>query len=565
MKNSLKKRVIIGILLAAAVLATAAVFVSYKAYATTMDEHYQTLTMNISKSAASMVDQDKAAQLTDAVMEIYREQCMDTGEAPDFDSFSETDWENYYAAYEAVTQMPEFADVFDVLAKLKKDNEVLWMYICYMDEETGKAVYIIDADDPENACYPGTCDDIEDNNLELMQNGIHDFPAYITNYDEYGWLCSASTAITDQNGKVIANAYVDISMDEVMRDRQSFLMRLMLILVLATIALIIAYSFAITKMIVEPVNLLARATEAFVSDKKKADPNRLSAISKLDIRSKDEIQELSESIKKMESEINTYIGDLTKITAEKERIGAELNVATKIQADMLPCIFPAFPGRTEFDIYATMTPAKEVGGDFYDFFLVDDDHLVMVMADVSGKGVPAALFMVIAKTLLKNSALNGLSPKEILEKVNNQLCENNEAEMFVTVWLGILEISTGKVVCANAGHEYPVIKHQSGPYELIKDKHGFVLAGMENSKYKEYEFELKSNDKFFIYTDGVPEATNAENKLFGTERMLESLNRSNAEKPKEALLALKADIDLFVGEAPQFDDITMLGLTYLKS
>ncbi|HPF29176.1 MAG TPA: PP2C family protein-serine/threonine phosphatase, partial [Lachnospiraceae bacterium] len=186
-------------------------------------------------------------------------------------------------------------------------------------------------------------------------------------------------------------------------------------------------------------------------------------------------------------------------------------------------------------------------------------------ADVSGKGVPAALFMVIAKTLLKNSALNGLSPKEILEKVNNQLCENNEAEMFVTVWLGILEISTGKVVCANAGHEYPVIKHQSGPYELIKDKYGFVLAGMENSKYKEYEFELKSNDKFFIYTDGVPEATNAENKLFGTERMLESLNRSNAEKPKEALLALKADIDLFVGEAPQFDDITMLGLTYLKS
>lgn len=146
---------------------------------------------------------------------------------------------------------------------------------------------------------------------------------------------------------------------------------------------------------------------------------------------------------------------------------------------MLPCIFPAFPERHEFDIYASMTPAKEVGGDFYDFFLVDDDHLALVMADVSGKGVPAALFMMISKTLLKSAAQSGLSPKAVLEKVNDQLCENNEAEMFVTVWLGILEISTGKMKCANAGHEYPAIMRKGGSFELFKDKHGFVLAGME--------------------------------------------------------------------------------------
>ena len=237
---------------------------------------------------------------------------------------------------------------------------------------------------------------------------------------------------------------------------------------------------------------------------------------------------------------------------------AELSVASNIQRNMLPCIFPAFPEHNEFDIYATMTPAKEVGGDFYDFFLLDDDHLVMVIADVSDKGVPAALFMVIAKTLLKNCAQSGDSPREILEKVNNQLCENNDAEMFVTVWLGKIQLSTGKMVCANAGHEYPVIRHGNGAYELLHDRHGFVLAGMENARYREYELTLEPGDKLFVYTDGVTEATNAARELYGTDRMLQALNRAAEASPEETLSRVKADIDSFVGNAPQFDDITML-------
>lgn len=244
---------------------------------------------------------------------------------------------------------------------------------------------------------------------------------------------------------------------------------------------------------------------------------------------------------------------------------AELNVASNIQHDMLPCIFPAFPERQEFDIYATMNPAKEVGGDFYDFFLVDEDHLVLVMADVSGKGVPAALFMVIAKTLLKNVAQTGQSPKEVLEKVNNQLCENNEAEMFVTVWLGIYEISTGKLTAANAGHEYPAIKRANGSFELYKDPHGFVLAGMENSRYKEYHLELDYGDTLFVYTDGVAEATDASNTLYGTERMLQALNSSQSSTPEILLRDVKADIDRFVGKALQFDDITMLAIQRRKN
>ncbi len=320
-----------------------------------------------------------------------------------------------------------------------------------------------------------------------------------------------------------------------------------------------------------PINKLAAAAASFVTDREggKAPPAAqaarrdfavVSAISKLDIKTGDEIQSLAEAIQTMEREINAYIDDLTAVTAEKERIGAELDVAKRIQASMLPCIFPPFPERPELDIYATMTPAKEVGGDFYDFFLIDGDHLAMVMADVSGKGVPAALFMVIAKTLLKNSAQAGLSPKEVLEKVNGQLCENNEAGMFVTVWLGILEISTGRLTCANAGHEYPAIMRAGVGYALVKDKHGFVLAGMEGARYTEYELQLDPGDKLFLYTDGVAEATNGRNELFGSSRMLEALNRNRASASQDLLCRLKEEIDAFVGDAAQFDDITMLSL-----
>lgn len=245
---------------------------------------------------------------------------------------------------------------------------------------------------------------------------------------------------------------------------------------------------------------------------------------------------------------------------EKEQIGAELHVATQIQASMLPCAFPAFPEYKEFDIFASMNPAKEVGGDFYDFFLVDKEHLALVMADVSGKGVPAALFMMITKTLLKNAAQGGLSPKETLERVNNDLLENNEAEMFVTVWMGIYEIPTGKLVAVNAGHEYPAIKRAGGAFELLKDKHGFVLAGMENTRYQEYEIELYAGDMLFVYTDGVAEATDENEQLYGVERMLEALNRKTDVNAEELTKIVKEDVERFAGNAQQFDDITMLAL-----
>ncbi|QNM05331.1 PP2C family protein-serine/threonine phosphatase [Qiania dongpingensis] len=323
-------------------------------------------------------------------------------------------------------------------------------------------------------------------------------------------------------------------------------------------AVAIVFLWYVERNIVDPLERLAENVREFAAQP--ADSGEIPEPKITDIDTGDEITLLADSCNTMMRDITAYMHDLRAVTAEKERIGAELSVATEIQASMLPCIFPAFPERPEFDIYATMTPAKEVGGDFYDFFLVDDDHLAIVIADVSGKGVPAALFMVIAKTLLKNCAQTGLSPKAVLEKVNNQLCENNEAQMFVTVWLGILEISAGRLTCANAGHEYPALRKDGGDYELVKDKHGFVLAGMEDARYREYELELGPGDSLYVYTDGVAEATDGDNTLFGTERMLESLNRHKEAAPGEFLSLIKEDIDAFVGSAPQFDDITMVSL-----
>ncbi len=247
---------------------------------------------------------------------------------------------------------------------------------------------------------------------------------------------------------------------------------------------------------------------------------------------------------------------------ENSKIKTELGLATKIQANMLPNIYPAFPERPEFDIYASMDPAKEVGGDFYDFFLVDDDHLCLVMADVSGKGVPAALFMMASKIILSNFAKMGKTPAEILTAANTSICSNNREDMFVTVWLGILELSTGRLTAANAGHEYPALMEPNGKFELYKDKHGFVIGGMAGVKYKEYTIDMKPGSKIFLYTDGVPEASDSENQLFGSERMVVALNEKTDGSPQDILKAVRSSVDAFVKEAEQFDDLTMLCLEY---
>lgn len=382
--------------------------------------------------------------------------------------------------------------------------------------------------------------------------------SYFISESIYGYNTSAILPIVLE-GSTAAVIGVEIPMATLQKALGDYVSHSVLSMLVVTVLCLAVYVHILYRSIIAPINLIAGEASSFVKEE-----NQVSTELEK-IRTGDEIQTLSETLLKMERDINHYIDNLTKVTAEKERIGAELNVATQIQADMLPRIFPAFPGRQEFDIFATMNPAKEVGGDFYDFFLTDSDHLALVVADVSGKGIPAALFMVISKTLIKNQAQMGDSPAQILQAVNDQLCENNEAEMFVTVWLGILEISTGKLTAVNAGHEYPIMKKDGGEYEMLDDPHGFVMGVMPGMQYQEYEIWMHKGDSIYVYSDGAPDAVNAEEEQFERERLLASLNRIPRASPSELLGQVKGDIDRFVGEAAQFDDITMLCMRYCGS
>lgn len=288
---------------------------------------------------------------------------------------------------------------------------------------------------------------------------------------------------------------------------------------------------------------------------------------KLNIHTGDEIESLAISFNAMTTELQTYIKNLEQITAEKERIATELNVATNIQKNMLPCIFPPYPDRKDFDIYAVMYPAKEVGGDFYDFYLLDENHLVITIADVSDKGIPAAMFMVITKTILKNFAMSMTSPDDfsaVVQCANRQLCENNEEMMFVTVFMGMLDLKTGKFIYVNAGHTPPMIRHKrkdDSTFEYLPVEKNCVLGINEEAQFKQQEVYLKQGDELFLYTDGVTEAINKEKKLYSIERLYSNLNKINQKSSCQDILRdVKLSIDEFVQGMYQSDDITMLAI-----
>lgn len=374
-----------------------------------------------------------------------------------------------------------------------------------------------------------------------------------------GWvLVSAfNEEITKQPAVLLQDSMVQIQSDAtaVYQEKMRNSRTTTIILLLVVMALTLVGALVVGGRIVKPLNTITKRISQL-------DEGNLEFKMEDAYKTGDEVEELAQSFANISHKTVEYMQKVVQITAERERIGAELALATNIQASMLPHIFPAFPTRSEFDIYASMDPAKEVGGDFYDYFLIDDDHLGLVIADVSGKGVPAALFMMASKIILQSVAMLGYAPAEILRRTNEAVCSNNEAEMFVTVWLGILELSTGKLTAANAGHEFPAIRQPGGVFELYKDKHGFVIGGMEGMRYKEYEIQLQPGSKLFVYTDGVAEATSAEEEMYGTERMIEALNADPDASPEEILKNVRAGVNAFVKDAEQFDDLTMLCVEY---
>ena len=450
-----------------------------------------------------------------------------------------------------------YYEILEIMRAYRNDTDIRYFYVFVPGEND--FVYIWDAAAEGEIADLGTRGEYRKGSQEFAlsvyrQNPPEELKLFAD--ETYGNIATAYSPVFDSNGEPVALVGVGIYLSDLQANMREFLVAVLLtILVVISIAIVLCYRF-VKKKIVSPINKIRDVSKGMVENLENEETIDVT------IDTGDEIEELFESFKQMYSDIKDYIHKLSAVTAEKERIGAELDVAKHIQASMLPCIFPAFPERKEIDIYATMEPAKEVGGDFYDFFMVDDTHLAIVMADVSGKGVPAALFMVIGKTLIKDHTTPGRDLGKVFTEVNQLLCESNSEELFITAFEGVLDLVTGEFVYVNAGHEMPFISKAGGDFEVQKIKAGFVLAGMEGMKYKAGTMQLEPGDKIFQYTDGVTEATNINNELYGMKRLGEILNKAKNGKPHEILPAVKGDIDAFVGEADQFDDITMLCLEY---
>lgn len=375
-------------------------------------------------------------------------------------------------------------------------------------------------------------------------------------YKKGGGHVTSSVPLYNSAGKPCAIVSVYKPMHEIKAYKKRFLKSIIIWALVVTVVFVALYALFLYLGIIRPILFVTEETSHFAEHH-----GELTGILKK-VHGRNEIGKLAKSVEKMSLDMNRYIEDLTNATAEKERLGAELNVAKKIQAEMLPRVFPPYDNHKEVELFASMEPAREVGGDFYDFYMLDDDHFAVVVGDVSGKGVPAALFMVITKTLLKDTAAHEHNPAKVFEHVNQLLCEGNESGLFVTCWMGILTLSTGELRFANAGHNAPLIA-QNGEIKYLTTKPNLMLAGMDGVSYTTHSTKLSIGDRLFIYTDGVTEATNASNELYGENRLITVMKYAINKSSKEILDIVRTDIDEFVDDAPQFDDITMLEMSYL--
>ena len=506
--------------------------IGYKSFDNSLKEEYEETTGGIAKTASTLVNGDHI----DAYLE---------GKYQD----------EFLLSQSRMDILCEKMDAY-VIYVIKVDTKDYKHYISVFNSvNTKKTDYtrweLGSVHDTTNAQYEAAYRDLYDHkevDSIVRKTQLNGAPQHITSL----------ISIEDSKGNVTGVLCVQRPMEVISNTRNNYLISVAVsVIITAVLAAYLVLNY-LRKQFIKPINEIIQEAERFARENTVTKCEDLSNISRIN-----EIAILASSISKMEKDNAAYIESIKSITSEKERIGTELDVASKIQTGSIPNKFPAFPDRNDFDIFANMTPAKEVGGDFYDFFFIDDDHLALVIADVSGKGIPAALFMMVTKILIKEKCrISGGEASEILEFVNDRVCANNSADMFVTVWFGIMELSSGKINCVNAGHEDPVIYRKGGEFELFKNKHGLAVGALESVHYRSYEICLEKGDKLFLYTDGVPEATNAHDELFGLQRMIQALNEVSALSPEQILEHVEAKVNDFVGEAPQFDDLTMLCFDY---
>ena len=523
-RHSLSRRITSLIAILMTVMFLAVSFISYRALRSTYLRLYGEKAQDIVRFLASEIDGDR----------LYH--YVETGET---DSYY--DWLSQ--------EFTRFKSQFSGIA---------FLYLFYPEEE--QFIYILEAirpgDDPEKISSMG--DSFEYGEMELAHL-VPDIKAgrasseLIMGADVgYGETVSAWAPVFDSDGKVAAMVEADCSLANLSAVIREYALRIIGVQLLFMLLVLLLVIEILQRNVTRPVGQLSKMVESYEHG----------SVTQPKFRHKDELQMLGDSFAEMTERINAYTQEVARATEEQGRISAEYNVAKQIQTDILPSVFPAFPERRDFDIYASLYSSKEICGDFYDFFLIDDDHLCMVVGDVSGKGVPAAMFMVIVKTLIKNRALQGFSPAEVLQNVSEQVLEGNNAGMFTTVWLAVLELSTGKGLAANAGQEHPALRHAGKRFELQEYRHSPPVGAMEGVRFRDHGFQLEPGDTLFIYTDGVKASKNPKEEPFGKERILEALNREPGATPSVLLQTMKSAIDSFYGEAQQTDDLTMLSLKY---
>ena len=468
----------------------------------------------------------------------------------------------------------QFLDYRDILVKCREEKKLVNVYLILLDEKKERFVFVLDGDKPEYAYLPGQWLSNENGEIEsfdkLREIENSNWKLSITYGKLSGFTATNYYDITDSNGKQIGYGVIDFDVNDFFNKLFDFLKIYIPFLIVVLFLGASRISKIVKRSIIVPVDALAASAKTYTARDKVNAIDSTDYFSTLNIHTDDEIEDLWKAMVNMEEDMNATMLRIREVTEEKlalkshqERIQNELSIATRIQEGILPSTFPPFPERKEFDIYASMVPALEVGGDFYDFFLIDDDHLGLVMADVSGKGISGALFMVISKTLIQNETMiNHGQPSKVLSIVNRRLLEGNEAEMFVTVWLGILTISTGEIVYVDAGHEYPAIAHKDGKFELFKDVHGMAVAALEFTKFKEGTIQLEPGDTLYLYTDGVTDANNPSKERFDTDRMVDALNINPNGTVKEINDNVHNAIHDFMQDEPPFDDTTMMVFRY---
>ncbi len=460
----------------------------------------------------------------------------------------------------------EFYKARELLKKCRAHGDFVNVFFSFYDEETDRLVYVVDGNEGNMAFLPGQWisneNGVVDSPEKIKKTVVSGWYMPITYSKVYGMTGTDYNEVYDSQGNLLGYITMNVSVNAFARQIGVFLTFYVPVMILVMIVTAIMAERWISFNLINPIKKMAGAARKYTAMGKVGTGKAASVFKELHIDTDDEIEELWDTMVDMEEDVANALEQVRKVAAREERISAELDLARAIQAAALPRDFDDVSGNDRFELYASMTPAKEVGGDFYDFFTIDEDHVALVIADVSGKGIPAALIMMIVKTLIKNAVVFGGRPSIIMEKINNSFCRENVNDMFATVWLGILTVSTGEILACNAGHEYPFITDENGEFCLFKDTHGVVLGALPDMDYSDYIIKLPKGGKIFVYTDGVTEAQNEGEQLYGLERLRSSLNRCRESDPEELLKAVRSDIDSYAGNADQFDDLTMLCLHY---